>query len=119
MVIGFGLFIGEANYLSLQENGSFFHDFLFGTPLWALGIFFILLAKPNLGDHKITHSLSKDVLGIYLCHLIIVIYYLNIVRILDINPTISSIFAVPVVFIVSTMIVRGLRKTPLARFLVR
>ncbi|PSU67675.1 fucose 4-O-acetylase [Photobacterium phosphoreum] len=119
MVIGFSLFIGEANYLSLQENGSFFHDFLFGTPLWALGIFFILLAKPNLGDHKITHSLSKDVLGIYLCHLIIVIYYLNIVRILDINPTISSIFAVPVVFIVSTMIVRGLRKTPMARFLVR
>ena len=119
MVVGFGLFIGEANYLSLHENGSFFHDFLFGTPLWALGIFFILLAKPNLGNHKLTHSLSKDVLGIYLCHLIIVIYYLNIVRILDINPIVASVCAVPVIFIVSTMIVRGLRKTPIARFLIR
>ncbi|WP_305845738.1 acyltransferase [Photobacterium kishitanii] len=119
MMVGFGLFIGEANYLSLQENGSFFHDFLFGTPLWALGIFFVLLAKPSLGDSKITHSLSKDVLGIYLCHLIIVIYYLNIVRILGINPIIASIFAIPVVYFVSTIIVRGLRKTPLARFLVR
>ncbi|SMY31728.1 Acyltransferase family protein [Photobacterium malacitanum] len=119
LVIGFGLFIGEANYLSLQENGSFFHDFLFGTPLWALGIFFVLLAKPNFGDNKITHTLSKDVLGIYLCHLIIVIYYLNIVRLLGINSIIASILAVPVVLIISTLIVRGLRKTPIARFLVR
>lgn len=119
MLVGFCLFIGEANYLSLQENGSFFHDFLFGTPLWALGIFFILLAKPNVGDYKIIHSLSKDVLGIYLCHLLIVIYYLNIISILNINPIIASLFAVPVVLIISTIIVRGLRKTSIARFLVR
>ncbi|SMY33332.1 acyltransferase [Photobacterium andalusiense] len=119
LIIGFALFISEANYLSLQENGAFFHDFLFGTPLWALGIFFVLLAKPNFGDNKITHALSKDVLGIYLCHLIIVIYYLNIVRLLGINSIVASIFAVPVVLIVSTLIVRGLRKTPIARFLVR
>ncbi|WP_256384059.1 acyltransferase [Photobacterium toruni] len=119
MTIGFCLFIGEANYLSLQENGSFFHDFLFGTPLWALGIFFVLLARPNLGDYKIIHSLSKDVLGIYLCHLLVVIYYLNIIAVLDIDPIFSSLFAVPVVLFISTMIVRGLRKTSIALFLVR
>ncbi|MEC6831412.1 acyltransferase family protein [Photobacterium toruni] len=119
MTIGFCLFIGEANYLSLQENGSFFHDFLFGTPLWALGIFFVLLARPNLGDYKIIHSLSKDVLGIYLCHLLVVIYYLNIIAVLDIDPIFASLFAVPVVLFISTMIVRGLRKTSIALFLVR
>ncbi|MEC6796862.1 acyltransferase family protein [Photobacterium sp. S4TG1] len=119
MLIGFCLFIGEANYLSLLENGAFFHDFLFGTPLWALGIFFILLAKPNLGDYKIIHSLSKDVLGIYLCHLLIVIYYLNIISILNIDPIIASVFAVPVVLSVSIIIVRCLRQIPMTRCLVR
>ncbi|WP_297481687.1 acyltransferase family protein [uncultured Photobacterium sp.] len=119
MIVGFCLFIGEANYLSLQENGSFFHDFLLGTPLWALGIFFILLAIPNLGDYKIIHSLSKDVLGIYLCHLLIVIYYLNIISMLNIKPIIASLFAVPVVLSVSIIIVRCLRKIPMTKCLVR
>lgn len=119
MFIGFILFISEANYLSNLTDGSFYHDFLLGTPLWSAGIFFILLALPTLGDSAITHKWSKDILGIYLCHLLIVIYYLNLVHLLKINPIIANICAVPVVFFVSMLIVRLLRKIPFTRFLVR
>ncbi|KPA51057.1 acyltransferase [Photobacterium lucens] len=118
-ITGFVLFLLEANYLYFFANGAFYHDFLFGTPIWAIGIFLFLQGKPNFGEKLKASTMSNDMLGVYLCHFIVVIYFFNLVFMLEISPLISSVLAVPFAFIISLLIVKALRKLPFGKLLVR
>ncbi|WP_318492277.1 acyltransferase [Photobacterium leiognathi] len=116
---GFALFLLEANYLYFFANGAFYHDFLLGTPLWAIGIFLFLQGKPDFGEKLKASTISNDLLGVYLCHLLVVIYFFNIVFMLGVNPILSSLLAVPCAFFISLLVVKGLRKLPFGQLLVR
>ncbi|WP_329956513.1 acyltransferase family protein [Photobacterium angustum] len=117
--IGFSVFLIEANYLYFFANGAFYHDFLFSSPIWAVGIFLFLQEKSNFGEQLKPTAFSKDILGIYLCHLLIVIYFFNLVFMLNINPILSSFLALPFAFIISLLLVKLLRKLPFGYLLVR
>ncbi|MCG3866036.1 MULTISPECIES: acyltransferase family protein [unclassified Photobacterium] len=118
-LIGFSIFLLEANYLYFFADGAYYHDFLFGSPIWAVGIFLFLQSKPNFGEQLKPAAFSKDILGIYLCHLLIVIYFFNLVFMLNINPILSSFLALPFAFIISFLLVKLLRKLPFGYLLVR
>ncbi|ELR67859.1 Fucose 4-O-acetylase [Photobacterium marinum] len=109
----------EAYYLVSYDMFFVEHDFLVGTPLWTTGIFFLLLNKPQLGNTPRLTRLSKDILGIYLCHLMIFIYLANIFTILELEGILIDIISVPLTFIISLLLTRLLSKTPLKHVLLR
>ncbi|WP_299015127.1 acyltransferase family protein [uncultured Photobacterium sp.] len=119
MLMGLALHLFEAKYLMGFEIPFVNHDFLIGTPFWAAGLFFLLIVKPTFGNNAWTSKWSKDVLGIYLCHLMIVIFLMNLTAIFGIEGIINDIIYVPLTFVISMMLTRLIRKTPLRHALLR
>ncbi len=123
-VLGMAMHFTEARYLLHYDMPFNTHDFLIGTPIWAVGLFMMLLKKPNFGGKRtviknsILHT-SKDVLGVYLIHLLIIIYVFNIATMLSIESIWLDIMIVPLVFFQSLLITRGIERTPLRHLLLR
>ncbi|PSW21470.1 fucose 4-O-acetylase [Photobacterium sanctipauli] len=117
---GMGLHLLEGLFL-LKQHGTAYNinDFLMGTPLWAAGIFFMLADKPDFGRSPALFKLSKDILGIYLVHLLIIIYTLNTFRILGFSGYVADISVIAIVCVVSYVIVKLIDKTPLKNVLLR
>lgn len=95
------------------------HDFLFFTPLWAVGLFLFLLSKPNLGEHPLTHYLSRLILPIYLCHLSIVVVFYNLIYIFSITGFARDALVFFGTLIMSFIFVKMIEKTPLNKYLFR
>ncbi|OAN18780.1 fucose 4-O-acetylase [Photobacterium jeanii] len=118
-VTGMGMHLGEAFMLTHYDVPFNTHDFLLGTPLWAVGIFMLLLAFPQFGAKSSVTSYSKDVLGVYLVHMLIVIYLFNLSLLLNWQGSWVGLSAVPVTFIISMGITKLIEKTPLRTLLLR
>ncbi|RJG49939.1 acyltransferase [Motilimonas pumila] len=119
-LLGMALHLTEAFFLLPLTDEYPGYDFLFATPLWAYGLLHLCLALPQLGQRQAwLKSLSEATLGIYLVHLLVFIYYKNVLGMLSLSGYWTEFLATPVVFVVSYLIVIMLRKSPLHRLLLR
>ena len=119
LTIGFAIHFSEVYWLTLHDVPANMHDFLVGTPLLASGLFLFLLSKPQLGNHPITFKLSQHVLGIYVCHLLFVVVFLNITGMMGITLALRDFIIVFGTATLSTVFVLGVNKTPFKRVLFR
>jgi len=116
---GMALHFVEA--FGLHQYGQMFsyNDYLFGTPLWGVGIFFVLLAKPNWGSATWIQSFANSVLGIYVSHLLVAIVVMNISGILQQSSWDRDITLFAGTTIITLLLVKGIERTPLRRILFR
>ena len=119
LIVGLIIHFSEAYWLTKFDIPFNLHDFLIGTPLIGIGLFLFLLSKPNLGNHPITFKLSKHVLGIYVCHLLFVVVFLNITGRMGLTLAMRDFVIVFGTATLSTLFVLGVNKTPLKRVLFR
>ncbi|MDD9178528.1 MULTISPECIES: acyltransferase [Aliivibrio] len=119
LVTGFVIHFSEAYWLTQFDVPFNLHDFLIGTPLMGIGMFFLLLSKPRLGHHPITFTLSKHVLGIYVCHLLFVVVFLNITGMMGLTLALRDFLIVFGTAGASTLFVLAINRTPLRRLLFR
>ncbi len=111
--------LAEAYWLYGQGLRYVSHDFLIMTPVWTLGLFFIFLNNPKLGASERVDKLSKDVLGVYLVHLMFVIIYVNLAGAMQLPTLVNILAVVPFVALTSLVTIRLIRKTPLRHLLLR
>lgn len=109
----------EAYWLFTKGVAFSSHDFLFFTPLWATGLFFFLLAKPDFGDHLITYYLSKSTLPVYVSHLSIAIVFYNIAGIFALSGLPRDALLLFGTVLSSLLFVKLIEKTALNRYLFR
>ncbi|WP_434361638.1 acyltransferase family protein [Parasalinivibrio latis] len=117
----FGLSLHLTEAVSLQKTGTPFnvHDFLLGTPFWAVGIFVLLNNHRDLGNNRVVDALRPYVLGIYLCHIIVTIILFNVIGAFQIPRWIADILLVPVILSLSYAWIKGIEKTPLRSWFLR
>ncbi|MGF1682967.1 acyltransferase [Photobacterium minamisatsumaniensis] len=117
---GMGLHLLEALFLLKQHDVAFnINDFLLGTPLWAAGIFFMLASRPEFGRSTQALKLGKDILGIYLVHLLVIIYLFNTFGMLEFSGFLADVSVLILTCLMSYVIVKGIDKTPLRSVLLR
>ncbi|AUI87594.1 fucose 4-O-acetylase [Vibrio azureus] len=116
-----GLSLHFAEAYSLMGYGIAFnsHDYLFGTAIWALGAFMWLLTHPNWGNMPWVYKWSSRILGLYVCHLLVIITLSNIVRFLNFQGFERDIFLYPATLVVSSLLIIGIEKTPFKAWLLR
>ncbi|MDF2155211.1 acyltransferase family protein [Vibrio sp. CAU 1672] len=119
ILIGMLLHLAEAYWLMSYEVPFNVHDFLFGTPLWAVGIFMWLLAHPNFGRMNWVLALSPSILGIYVSHLLVVIVMMNIAGMLALDGLVKDLFIYPATLVVTLLLVKGIEATRLKGLLLR
>ncbi|MEZ8373372.1 acyltransferase [Vibrio cyclitrophicus] len=119
LAIGMFIHFAEAAWLTNFDVGFNMIDFLFGTTLWGVGVFMWLLANPNIGNYAWVRSISNRMLGIYVSHLLVIIVLFNVCGILGITEIGKDITVFFGTFILSFMLVSGIEKTPLQRWLLR
>ncbi|GEA51393.1 fucose 4-O-acetylase [Vibrio inusitatus NBRC 102082] len=95
------------------------HDYLFATPIWALGFFFFLLANPTLGDKKWVPPIANLTLGIYVSHLLFIIYLSNLAGFLGFDMWKRDLLVWSGTIVISTLFVYFITKTPLRKVLLR
>ncbi|WP_159650990.1 acyltransferase [Vibrio atypicus] len=117
--IGMAMHFSEAYMLSNFEQPFNGNDFLLGTCLWGSGLFLWLLTKPELGEGLRLTSLSKYVLPIYVAHLPIIILMMNFVRFNELTDLTKDAVVLSGTLIITLLLVLGLSKTPLYRWLFR
>ncbi|KHD26200.1 fucose 4-O-acetylase [Vibrio caribbeanicus] len=117
--VGMMIHFGEAAWLYQFDQPFNANDFLFGTVLWGTGCFLWLLAKPELGKDRRITSLSKFVLPIYVTHLPVIILMMNVARYYEITDLAKDGLALFGTLITTLILVVGLSKTPLYRWLFR
>ncbi len=118
--IGFTLHFSEGLWLYVAHQVPLnSHDFLFGTPIWGLGFFALLQSRPQWGNSEKTLSISPRIFGIYLAHLLIIIYYGNVMRLLNTPNWITDLSIIPMTFLITYFIIKQIEKTPLNRVLLR
>ena len=76
MLIGAGvaLHILESLFLYFQYQVKPMHDYLLGTVLFCMGIFIVVLARPNIGKNTILPEWGQLTLGVYVLHMLFVKY---------------------------------------------
>ncbi len=119
MIFGLLGHLFEAQYLTTYGTQFFVHDFLISTPLWALGLFFLLISHPTWGEATQASKYSPYVLGIYLCHLLVIIYLSNIAKLLDMPDLLKHIMIIPLTLLISFAIVKGIERSRLKSLLLR
>ncbi|HCZ9644098.1 TPA: fucose 4-O-acetylase, partial [Vibrio cholerae] len=95
------------------------NDYLFGTALWAIGLFLFLLAKPDLGRKPWVFSLSQSILGFYVSHLLVVIMMMNLARFLGLTGLEKDTLVLFGTLLTTYLLVKGLERTPLKHLLFR
>ncbi|MGC9492058.1 acyltransferase [Vibrio genomosp. F10] len=118
-VVGLALHMGEA--WNLHQYGQAFNanDYLLGTGIWAIGCFLWLLSKPTLGDSTLVFSLSKRVLPIYVSHMLVIIFMLNIAGMLELTHGVRDLVVWSGSVLLTYLLVLGLEKTPFNTLLFR
>ncbi len=119
LITGLTIHFSEAYWLTHHNIAFNIHDFLAGTPLFGLGVFFLLLSKPQLGNHPITFKLSNHILGIYVCHLLFVIAFFNITAMIGATLAVRDIITVFGSALLSTLFVVATKNTRLSKLLFR
>ncbi|WP_182026123.1 acyltransferase [Vibrio rotiferianus] len=119
ILIGMALHFAEAYYLMDYEIAFNSHDFLFGTVIWALGVFMWLLAHPNFGDMPWVFKWSPSILGIYVSHLLVIIMMMNVAGILGLENLAKDAFIYPATIVVTLLLVKAIEATPLQKLLLR
>ncbi|WP_114765444.1 acyltransferase [Vibrio rhodolitus] len=118
-LLGMTLHFGEAYFLTGYEQAFNANDYLFGTMLWGTGIFLFLLAKPNLGNTAWVMNLSKSVLAIYVAHLPIIIVMMNVTGAMQLTGPAKDAVVFSGTVILTLLLVKGIEKTPLNKWLFR
>ena len=119
LLFGMLLHFSEAYFLSDYEMVFNSHDYLFFTPLWAAGLFLLLLNFPDFGRHPITFKLGKSVLGIYFAHFIVLFPLFNIARMIGVTGYSKDAFMLFFGMLMTTLLVFFIQKTPLKKWLIR
>ncbi|PFG58620.1 surface polysaccharide O-acyltransferase-like enzyme [Vibrio sp. ES.051] len=119
ILLGMALHFGEAYWLMQHDVAFNSHDFLFGTVIWALGVFMWLLAHPNFGNMPWVFKLSPNVLGIYVSHLLVVIIMMNIAGLMGLQDFAKDAFIYPATILVTLFLVKGIEASPLKKMLLR
>lgn len=118
--VGMCIHFAEAYWLSRQGIAFNIHDFLFGTPIWVVGIFMFLLAKPNLGqDVPWLFQLSSAILGIYVAHLPVIILMNNLAGALELSAFKRDAVIVIGSAIATWLLVEAIDRSKLKRLLLR
>lgn len=118
-LVGMVIHFSEAFYLVGYEQAFNSNDFVFGTVLWGTGLFLFLLAKPNLGHSQWILNLSKSVLPIYVAHLPVIIIMMNVVGFWQLTGPTKDAAVFTGTIVLTLLLVKGIEKTPLNRYLFR
>lgn len=119
LALGMLIHFAEAAWLTTFDVGFNMNDFLFGTALWGIGVFMWLLANPNMGNYAWVRAISNRMLGIYVCHLLIIIVLFNVCGALEITELAKDVTVFFGTVLLSFLLVVGIEKTPLRRVLLR
>ncbi|MEZ9336684.1 acyltransferase [Vibrio splendidus] len=119
LAVGMIIHFSEAAWLTQFDIAFNIHDFLFGTALWGIGVFMWLLANPNIGDYAWVRAISNRMLGIYVCHLLIIIVLFNVCGVLGITELAKDVTVFFGTVLLSFGLVVGIEKTPLRHVLLR
>ncbi|WP_165313312.1 acyltransferase [Vibrio ziniensis] len=116
-----GMTVHFAEAYGLHQYGQVFsnNDYLFGTALWGVGTFLLLLAKPNWGSAVWIQSFADSVLGIYVSHLLVAVIVMNISGMLQQNSWDRDITLFAGTTILTLLLVKGIERTSLRRILFR
>jgi surface polysaccharide O-acyltransferase-like enzyme len=116
-----GLFIhfAEAAWLAGHEVRFNNHDFLLDTPIWAVGLFFLLLNKPALGDHPAIFKLADMTLSIYIAYLPILIIFYNLADSYALQSYTKDFLLVGGTLTATLVLITLLRRTARQRLLLR
>ncbi|WP_394149460.1 acyltransferase [Vibrio maritimus] len=116
LVAAAGMLLHFAEAYYLHGKGQIFNmnDFLLGTAIWATGLFFFLLAKPNLGNQPIWLKLGQWVLPIYVVHLLVVIYMNNLVAVLELQTVSADLVIFFGTLVGSVILMFIIEKTPIS-----
>ena len=100
----------------LHGKGQLFNmnDFLIGTAVWSVGLFFWLLAKPNLGQAPVWSRLSQWVFPMYVTHLFVIIVLFNVAGVLGLTQGAKDALVFIGTLIGSYLLVVALDKTPMS-----
>tara|TARA_Y100001956_G_scaffold32749_1_gene32098 strand:- start:3018 stop:4040 length:1023 start_codon:yes stop_codon:yes gene_type:complete len=118
-LFGMAIHFAEAAWLYQFDQPFNANDFLFGTALWGTGCFFWLLSKPELGKGLWLTSLAKFVLPIYVAHLPIIILMMNVAGFNELTDLPKDGLVLVGSLATTLLLVFGLSKTPLYRWLFR
>lgn len=119
VIIGIAIHFGQAWSLMKFDIVFNSHDFLFGTEIWATGMFLLLLCFPNWGNHAVTFALSRYVLGVYVCHLLIIILLMNIAGMAGLEGMTRDLFIYPATLLFSVALIWLIHRSPFRSFLLR
>ena len=110
---------GEAFWL--HQHGQMFNanDYLFGTALWGIGCFFLLLANPNWGNNSLIRSLSPFVLAIFVAHLPMMLVMKNIFGLSGFSGLSADLFVIVSTAVVTLLLIKAIEEAGLARWLFR
>lgn len=116
---GMALHFFEAWQLTCFEQPFNANDYLFGTFVWGTGCFMWLLAKPNFGTGRWLTAQSNSVLPLYVAHLPMIIVMMNIAGMLALTGFAKDMLLLFGATVLTFLLVKGLERTPLYRFLFR
>ena len=121
LLAGWVLHFFEASLLTMVDTPFIEHDYLIGTPIWATGIFLLLMNYPQLGQANWVQTLGTKVLGIYLCHMLVIIYLMNVFGMLGIGigELVYDFSIIPATFLFSIVLIKLIELTPLRSLLLR
>jgi len=118
-ITGLIIHLSEAAWLTRYEVIFNSHDFLLGTPIWAVGLFMLLLNKPNLGDHPLVYKSANMVLSIYIAHLPILIILYNLAGTYGLEGYSKDITLIVGTIIITLFFTQLLSRTPIKKILLR
>lgn len=118
--LGLAVHFFEAYWLMGFDIAFNTHDFLFGTPLWAFGLFMALLAVPNFG-RRIPNlfSASALILGVYVAHLPVVILMNNVAGMMQLANMEKDLLVVIGTITLTIPLVWAINKSKLRSLLLR
>ncbi|RKF19989.1 fucose 4-O-acetylase [Alginatibacterium sediminis] len=116
-----GMIIHFSEAAFLHDFGQVFNmnDYLFGTALWASGMFLWFLANPKIGNTRWVQHLASWSLAIYLIHLLVVILMFNLAGILGWQGLLKDALVFIGALSISYVLARLLERSPLAFIVVR
>ncbi|WP_070968965.1 acyltransferase [Vibrio sonorensis] len=118
-VLGLLIHFGEAFALDGYDAAFNAHDYLFGTALWATGLFLWLLNHPDLGNNKVVHYLGKRVLAIYVSHIIFIIAMQNVAGMYGFQGPMGDLVVFGGTVVITLLFVAIVERTPLQKWLIR
>ena len=118
-VVGMMMHFAEAFFLTRYDMLFIEHDYLIGTPFWTAGIFLFLAGNRTLGTSDVVSQLSQRTLGVYLCHLLVLVVLMNVLPLLGLPLFIEDILRIALCIVLSFGLVVLIERSPLSPWLLR